>query len=192
SCHPDAGDDRSLHDIGQAVPRPTLSTRGIARTAPYLRGASYARIGGLEHFAMVILGGWRTDDPGRVAALEAYVASLPPVDAEARLVAPDPARLRAGVDAFVRAGCDTCHAFPAFTDLAQYPVPFLFPERDELELVDTPSLFGVGASAPYLHDARAETLDAVLDDALRGGRHGDVARLTPDERRSLVALLEAL
>jgi len=106
------------------------------------------------------------------------------------------ARERRGVAAFVRARCPTCHAFPAFTTLGRLPMRSVFPERGARlppdEALDTPSLLSVGASAPYLSDGSARTLDAVLGAQNRSNRHGDSARLSPSERADLVAFLESL
>jgi hypothetical protein len=190
TCHLHGGSDFSLHDIGHGDPRPTLDVRGVARTAPYLRGASYPSIAALEAFTTYVLGGYEEEMPDRARALEAYVASL------ARLrprPAPDLAILRRGTDAFVEAGCSHCHRFPAFTDLAQYPEGFLFPERaGELQLLDTPSLIGVAESAPYLYDGRARTLEEVLFDHNRSRRHGDAASLSPELREALLSFLRSL
>jgi hypothetical protein len=93
----------------------------------------------------------------------------------------------------VRAGCSFCHRFPAFTDLAQYPEGFLFPERrEERHLLDTPSLLGVADAAPYLYDGRARTLEQVLFDENRSGRHGDAASLSPSDREALLYFLRSL
>jgi hypothetical protein len=190
SCHLHGGSDFSLHDIGHGDPRPTLSPRGSARTAPYLRGASYPSIAALEAFTTYVLRGYEEDIPDRARSLEAYVASLP--RAPARPSA-DLDTLRTGVDAFVEAGCSFCHRFPAFTDLSQFPEGFLFPERaDELRLLDTPSLIGVADQSPYLYDGRAKTLEEVLIDDNQARRHGNAAGLSDDRRAALLALLRSL
>ena len=160
SCHTHADSDYAHHDIGHGTgSRPTLSVRGVGSTAPYLRGASYPSLQALEAFTTTVLGGYEKYQPNRAEALAAYVGSLP---------APTPQKadiegLRKGVDAFVKARCNFCHTFPAFTNLAQFPEGFLFPERsDELHYLDVPSLIGVAGSAPYLYNGRADTLEAVL------------------------------
>ncbi len=186
TCHLHAGSDFAPHDIGHDTPRPTLDVRGVWGTAPYLRGASYPTIGALHGFAEAVLDGYARPVEDRPALLEAFLASR-------GLERPRPSfPSREGVAAFVRADCVHCHAFPAFTNLAQIPEPALFPERRGLHALDTPSLFGVRDAPPYLFDGRAETLRAVLFEHDRAGRHGAVARLDEDEREALLALLEAL
>ncbi len=191
TCHLEGGTDFSLHDIGQdGDPRPTLPLGGVARTAPYFRGASYPSIAKIEAFTTSVLGGYEAPIPERARALDAFVSSLPRPPSHPR---PDPGALRRGTDAFVKAGCSFCHRFPAFTDLAQYPEGFLFPGRkDELHLLDTPSLIGVADRAPYLYDGRARTLEAVLIDENRARRHGDAPGLTEGERADLLIFLRSL
>jgi hypothetical protein len=190
TCHLHGGSDYSLHDIGHGDARPTLSARATARTAPYLRGASYPSIAALEAFTTYVLGGYEEPIPNRALALEAYLASLPRAPPRS---SPDVELLRRGTDAFVRAGCSFCHRFPAFTDLAQYPEGFLFPERsEERHLLDTPSLLGVTDAAPYLYDGRARTLEQVLLDENRSGRHGDAASLSTSDREALLYFLRSL
>lgn len=187
TCHLHGGSDFALHDIGHATPRPTLDVRGIWGTAPYLRGASYPRVGALHGFAATVLGGYAREEPRRPELLEAFVRQL---------VRPAPPRARptrAGSRAFLAAGCAECHTFPAFTNLSQVPAAALFPARaDERHLLDTPSLIGVAASAPYLFDGRKRSLrDVVLDDDA-SGRHGRAASLDEEARSALLAFLEAL
>lgn len=191
TCHPDADSDHALHEIGHAAPRPTLSVRGLANTAPFLRGASYPTLDGLDHFAQTILEGYEDRRPNHAAALEAFVRALPPPFVPGRhdTRAED---LRAGYAAFVRAGCHGCHPGPAFTNLAQIPQPMLFPEQPSGVLLDVPSLIGVAATPPYLFDGRAETLRAVFENHDRAHRHGRYDQLAPQERAALLRLLEAL
>jgi CxxC motif-containing protein (DUF1111 family) len=114
----------------------------------------------------------------QVAELVAFVASLPP---PARASGAGGARLAA-------AGCTACHAERlgavegAYTDLLLHDLGFALAEPgggygasnqalaaatpDEWR---TPPLWGLGDSAPYLHDGRAAT----LDDAVRA--HGGEA-----------------
>jgi cytochrome c peroxidase len=64
----------------------------------------------------------------------------------------------------------------------------------------TPSLRNIALTAPYMHDGSMATLDDVIRHYERGGRHRGPHtssllagfRLTPQERRDLVAFLESL
>ena len=99
-------------------------------------------------------------------ALAAYVATLTLLPPSPPLV--DEAAL------FDEAGCSTCH-LPAlgYTDSqlaepSRHDVGTLYPGAGQrlgqaLDGFDTPTLLGVGATAPYLHDGSAPTLrDAIL------------------------------
>jgi len=61
--------------------------------------------------------------------------------------------------------------------------------------IDTPTLLGIHAAAPYLHDGSAKTIDAVFEQVNAGGAH-DIGstgyNLTVDERSDLIAFLEQL
>jgi cytochrome c peroxidase len=80
---------------------------------------------------------------------------------------------------------------------AGQPAP---PEAETLAgAFKTPSLRGVGASGPYLHDGGTPTLEAAMDLMLAGGiknPHLDEklkpAKITPKQRQQLLAFLKAL
>ncbi len=98
-----------------------------------------------------------------------------------------------------KAGCAACHPAPLYTDNAFHDVgtnvlvnpypggnPDLFPTG-----INTPTLLGIFASAPYLHDGSIETLrERVLRNP--GDRHGTTSSLTAQEVDDLVAFLERL
>jgi hypothetical protein len=217
SCHLRGGTDHSPHDIGQAHLLPTLTTRGVARTAPYLRDASFPRVAALDaHLSQTLYRGFERYLPGRAAALETFVESLPrPVNPHAwrgatgngGLWRPLPAEAppstvtarpvtpyqRQGVAAYGTAGCALCHTFPAFTNLGQHPRGSLFPELDDpAGVLDTPSLVGLDGKHDFLQDGRAEDLHGVLDEHNPANRHGDTQRLSAAEKSALVAFLEGL
>ncbi len=192
SCHLHGHTDFVLRNIGGFRLAPTLSVRGVAGTSPYLRDASYPRIRDLDHLSQTLLRGFlRRVERG--PDIEAYVRSLARTRVEP---AQDFERERRGADAFVRAQCPTCHAFPAFTNLAQIPLGTLFPERlDTLandEVLDVPSLLSVSTHGPYLSDGRAESIGQVLRDHNPSNRHGDTQTLSEQELADLEYFLEAL
>ncbi|HEV8324578.1 MAG TPA: PKD domain-containing protein [Myxococcota bacterium] len=101
-----------------------------------------------------------------------------------------------------RTGCAGCHVPPAYTDsrwLAPgepllHDVGTLTPASGmrlggPLVGLDTPSLRGAWATAPYLHDGSAPTLRDVLVAHNRGDLHGHTSSLTPEEIDALVAFL---
>ena len=107
-------------------------------------------------------------------------------------------------------GCTTCHSGPRLTDSAFLPqqpgspkmpllhdVGTLKPSSGQrlggpLPGIDTPTLLGVWATAPYLHDGSAPTLDAVLTTANPSVQHGKTSHLAAPEIGALVAYLQQL
>ncbi|MBT9559513.1 MAG: c-type cytochrome, partial [Myxococcales bacterium] len=107
-------------------------------------------------------------------------------------------------------GCTTCHAGPRLTDSAFLPqgpgspkmpllhdVGTLKPSSGQrlggpLPGIDTPTLLGVWATAPYLHDGSSPTLKAVLTTANPSDQHGKTSHLTPSEIAAIVAYLQQL
>lgn len=195
SCHLHGGSDGTRHNIGDKTLVATLDTRGLLGTPPYLRDGGYPFLGSLDELSRTLYRGYLRHQGGRRISLDRFLGSLARPTPLRQLEGRDVARERRGVDAFVRARCVVCHAFPAFTNLGQHPVSSLFPSTADahasLEL-DTPSLLGLGRSAPYLVDGRAHTLEAVFEDHDPARRHGHHRILDDAERADLFHLLEGL
>ncbi len=142
-------------------------------------------------------------------ALAAYVASL-------ATFAPSPHRAMDGSlpEAAVRGkalfesptvGCSGCHLGPRLTD-SQFLTPAepllhdvgtLGPGSGQrlggpLPGLDTPTLHGLWATAPYLHDGSAPALRDVLTTHNIGDTHGVTSTLTADELDDLLAYLLCL
>jgi cytochrome c len=81
-------------------------------------------------------------------------------------------------------GCAVCHSGERYTDRESH-------ELFGLDAVDTPTLTGVAATAPYFHDGRAATLRDVLDSAVNG-EMGDASMLSEAELREIEAFLRSL
>jgi len=98
-----------------------------------------------------------------------------------------------GLETFLRVGCNDCHYGTSFSDeehVQLYDIGTLKPSSGQrlfgpLEGIDVPSLRGVFATAPYLHDGSASTLEAAI------GAH-DFVRLDPEELVQIVAFLHEL
>jgi hypothetical protein len=102
-------------------------------------------------------------------------------------------------------GCTDCHAGPDLTDSAWGAdgEPVLHDvgtlgegsgERLGAELlgIDTPTLYGVWNSAPYLHDGSAGTLPEVLTSRNEGDVHGATSHLDDGQIEDLVQYLSSL
>ena len=120
---------------------------------------------------------------------------------------------RRGHDLFFgKAGCDACHGGFLFTnqrfenkglaladvraDSGRARITGLAADYGQFK---TPSLRGVGETAPYMHDGRYATLADVIEHYDRGGdgvrgQSPDVRplHLTEEEKTALVAFLESL
>jgi DNA-binding beta-propeller fold protein YncE len=128
-------------------------------------------------------GGGLTDAEG--AQVEAFVNAIRPVDVEHRGVRDDLVARGEAVFNDPQVGCAECHSGPRGTDNARHLV-FDIPFE-----VDTPTLTGIDATAPYLHDGSAPNLRAVLE-RVRDGSMGDTSGLSDDDMDALVAYLRTL
>lgn len=92
-----------------------------------------------------------------------------------------------------RAGCATCHAGWAFSDWERHDIGR--PDTADHK-VRTPSLREVGRTAPYMHDGRFPTLEAVVDHysngAVRRPGAAPAVNLSAAEKAELVAFLRSL
>jgi len=89
-----------------------------------------------------------------------------------------------GKSVFVNAGCISCHSGGAFTDRLPH-------DAGTGRTLDTPSLLQTWDKAPYLHDGRAQTPDALLDPAIydKPDAHGKLSQLTAELKEDLIAYL---
>lgn len=97
-------------------------------------------------------------------------------------------------------GCAKCHSGPFFTD-SQSGKPSVMHDvgtgrSDASEKMgtkyDTPTLFALYRTAPYLHDGSAATLMDVLKSQNAGDRHGKTSGLKDGQLEDLVEFLKAL
>jgi len=101
-----------------------------------------------------------------------------------------------------RSGCSACHAginfANAWIDSEHTSATPVFADTGTGQFVRVPTLRNLGATAPYMHDGRFATLDAVLDHyeklAVDPGADARLrrAQLTTDERHELAEFLLSL
>ncbi|MEM9727502.1 MAG: galactose oxidase-like domain-containing protein [Myxococcota bacterium] len=117
------------------------------------------------------LGDQKTGFSADLDALAAYMESLTTVrQSPFRLAGWSDTRASRGRSEFVLAGCNSCHSGDALTDSAtgaRHDVGTLSESSgdrlgDTLDGLDTPSLQGVWATPPYLHDGSAATLEDAI------------------------------
>ncbi len=180
SCHPEGrADGLSWRIEGHTLQTPVLAGR-VAGTGPFKWDGTDATLIDSMTSTMRRLGGGGLS-ASETTALAAYVTGLGRPRAPER----DAAQVARGGTIFDTEGCASCHAEAIGTDRERHDV------GGSLALVDTPSLIGLAASAPYYHDGSAATLQALL-----GGRalvHGmsDV-ELDRTQVADLIAYLETL
>jgi cytochrome c553 len=183
SCHPEGREDGLSWRInGHVLQTPLLDGR-IVGTHPYKWDGGDPDIQTSLSSTMRRLGGTGlpADD---VKAISAFLEQT----AAPRHPSEDSAQVARGKSLFDgELGCNTCHEGAKLTDREKHDVG-----NDQLKQVDTPSLIGVGESAPYYHDGSAATLPALLRD--NGNIHGmaDTSKLSDSQISDLVAYLETL
>jgi len=113
-------------------------------------------------------------------------------------------RQKLGMDIFFsdRGGCARCHGginlAGDWADREHPAAKAVFADTGTGEAVRVPTLRNLGATAPYMHDGRFATLDAVLDhyEKLAADPAADArlrrAPLTTDERAALREFLGSL
>lgn len=87
--------------------------------------------------------------------------------------------------------CITCHPPPYYTNLKMADVRTLAATDDSM-LFDTPHLNNIFASAPYLHDGRAKTLEEIWTLYSPEDKHGAVNDFTKIQLNELIEYLKAL
>jgi len=87
--------------------------------------------------------------------------------------------------------CITCHPPPYYTNLKMADIGTLAASDDSM-LFDTPHLNNIYASAPYLHDGRAATLEEIWTIYGKSERHGALNDLTKIDLNNLIEYLKSL
>jgi YVTN family beta-propeller protein len=87
--------------------------------------------------------------------------------------------------------CGYCHSGPNFTSNQPFDVG-TGRATDRSSLVDTPQLFDVAYSAPYLHDGAAKSLEEIWTIFNPKDQHGATNDLTKDELNDLIEYLRTL
>ena len=87
--------------------------------------------------------------------------------------------------------CITCHPPPYYTNLKAFDVSTLAVTDDSI-LFDTPHLNNIYASAPYLHDGRAKTLEEIWTIYGQDDKHGYVNDMTKMQLNDLIEYLKSI
>ena len=184
SCHGEGGDDGHVWTFDQEGSRRTPSLRGtLDGTAPYHWNGEMADISKLSDAVMTGRMNGPSLDPPQKANLQSWLFALPALPAPSGLDAATVARGKAifeGTDA----GCTSCHSGARFTNSATVDV-------GTGDAFQVPSLIGVSARAPFLHDGCAATLNDRFG-ACGGAKHGNTSSLSAASITDLVTYLQSL
>ena len=187
SCHPEGRTDGLNWRLGPSVLQTPVLAGRLAATAPFKwDGQDRDLRASLQHTVERLGGQPEHLTASDFNALQAFLESLQPPRPRAVADADAVARGRA---LFTDLTCDACHAGPTLSDGALHPF------KGSLTAVNTPSLLGLGHSAPYYHDGSAGDLWALVTD--KGSVHdmvdpGALARLTRPQAADLIAYLASL
>jgi DNA-binding beta-propeller fold protein YncE/mono/diheme cytochrome c family protein len=192
SCHPGGASDGLSWDLPRDGVGNFLKTRsllGVRDTAPYGWHGSSPTLA--DRVAGTLRTLQRHEPQGtEVSDLVAYLRTLDPPRALPR----DKGEAAAGRGRALfegKARCAACHRGAPLHDVALHDVGTKVP-GDVQARFDTPSLRGVGRTAPYLHHGEAKTLEEIFTRYNPQQRHGAAHALTRDELADLVAYLKSL
>ncbi len=185
TCHNDARNDGLTWTFEGGHVRQTPSLAGeVSLTAPVTWTDSVSTVKG----EVIITSQGRMGGSGLGSSDAELVAAF--IDwtrePDVPLANSDDAAIERGAEIFARdeVGCADCHNGVVYTDNESY-------EMYGLEAVQTRSLVGIAASAPYLHDGSAPTIRGLLE-RVKDGSMGDTSSLTDAEMDDLEAFVSSL
>lgn len=184
TCHFDTRDDGLTWQLGPDL-RQTPSLAGqVSATTPVTWTQQVASVAEEARLTSTIRMGGTAVDDGTYALIASWIDHTRVPESSDRDWT-DPL-VQLGEEVFRRpeVGCATCHGGDAFTDNASH-------DLYGLQQVNTPTLRGIAATAPYLHDGSAPTLRELLERS-RNGDMGDTSSLDEHEMDALEAYLRNL
>jgi len=186
SCHPEGRDDNLTWTSPDGLRQTPILAGRIDGTGPYGWFGEHATLRDHVINTFTRLGGTGLQGPfeSDLEDLMAYVASIPPPPS----VKPkEPDIAERGKQVFVAYGCNGCHK-EGGTDGKAHDVGSGAAGERHPEF-DTPALRAIRGSAPYYHDGRYPTLDAMLtakDQKMFSGN------LSGADKQALITYLETL
>lgn len=183
SCHPEGREDgRVWNFVGIGARRTQSVAGGLMATAPFHWSGDVEDLTHLVHDVFVSrIGGPRPNRP-QVQHFSGYLDRIP-APAKPRL---DAAAVARGAAIFhdSTTECRTCHSGELLTNNGSYDV-------GTGEPFQVPSLVGLDARAPFMHDGCATTLDDRFE--LCGGTaHGQTSHLGEADKHDLIQYLRSL
>jgi mono/diheme cytochrome c family protein/cytochrome c553 len=186
SCHPEGRDDGRVWKFQVSGPRRTQSLAGdLLERAPFHWSGDMKTLDVLMDDVFVQRMSGDPVDPHEKVGLAAFLGRIP---APAPGAVADTTAVARGQVIFQssQAGCATCHSGALLTNNALVNVGTGAPFK-------VPSLLGIGARAPFMHDGCAATLADRFGPTCGGGdAHGRTSHLSQTELSDLIAYLESL
>ncbi|RYZ37337.1 MAG: c-type cytochrome [Myxococcaceae bacterium] len=199
SCHLEGREDGHVWGFPDG-PRqtPSLAGRMTTSTAPFHWSGEFSGLGEFMNATVIDRMGGTQLDTDTVSKLAAFIDSIPATDNPNQGQPLTESQTR-GAALYKQAACDTCHAGALLTNNTNADVGtfvrtgVLMDAAQVLKSgLNTPSLLGVGRTAPYLHDGSAPTLRARLMNGRETNQHGQTSRLSDADVDDLVAYLQTL
>jgi len=187
SCHPEGHEDGRVWQFSDVGARRTQSIAGgILGTAPFHWNGD---LDGFDSLMSNVFTGRMAGpdlDPGKKLAAARWIDSIPKVT-----ISPvaDVAAVERGQAIFndAKVACATCHSGARLTNNQSVDV-------GTFGMMQVPSLQGLAARAPFMHDGCAKTLEERFTNTACGGgdQHGQTSHLSVNEIADLVMYLETL
>jgi len=210
SCHPSGHVDGLTYDFdGDGIGDNMLDNRslqGLAGTWPFKWNGKNPslKVQCGPRFAKVLM---RTEpfSENELTDLSAFIESMPPArtvhtSQAGQPLAPAQERGRAiffatrtpdGVAIPRERQCSSCHLPPLYTNRMKSSVGTRA-VSDSSDEFDTPHLLGIGASAPYLHDGRARSLEELWTVYQTNDLHGVSSYMNKQQLNDLIEFLKTL
>jgi DNA-binding beta-propeller fold protein YncE/mono/diheme cytochrome c family protein len=202
TCHLEGREDGHVWNFVDG-PRqtPSLAGRMLSKTAPYHWNGEFNDL--MSFMSLTVQ--HRMGGTGVTQQMEQQIAAFldaqPTPDNAAKERTPADVLARGKV-AFDKANCAQCHTGETltnqtFADVGTLVAPGAGPVIDDVTLLpkgslNTPSLLGIGRTAPYLHDGSAVSLKARIVNGKSGDKHGATSQLSDAEVDDLVSYLKTL
>ncbi|MDI3288585.1 hypothetical protein [Polyangium sp. 15x6] len=190
SCHPEGREDGIVWRLGDG-PRQTMALAGRVERGPYGWHGMHAKLEDNIAETLTRLGG--SGLPAEeLAALAKYLREGLFVPRRETKDPGEEALVTRGRDLYTseKLGCNGCHGLEKGTsDRVVHDVGSRAKDESRAAF-RTPPLAMLEGSAPYFHDGRYPTLEALLDDNL--DRMGQTSHLTTEDRAALLAFLRTL
>lgn len=190
SCHPEGRDDGIVWRLGDG-PRQTLTLAGHVESGPYGWHGVHKTLEDNIRETILRLGGSGLSEQ-ELKSLATYlreglfVPQRPTPSAAAETL------VARGRDLYMsdKLGCNSCHDLNHGTSDRDVHDVGSKAKGESRAAFRTPPLSMLEATAPYFHDGRYATLEALLDDNL--DRMGQTSHLAADDRAALLAFLRTL